>query len=179
MESVIPRLRVMLPYFVRSESLRNPGAWFPSLYSTGSVVLSKGLHSLNPASVTPSISTRNRNCLYGPFFGISTPLFQTLWSKVSFPTHHHSVTAEPPAHWAMRNMTNSAGFTGAMPISMMRRPLLISFGVMVLRSTLTKKASSGLVPASPPSFQTLMRNSLIISLTLPHNFSLFGSNTTH
>jgi len=48
-------------------------------------------------------------------------------------------------------ITNSAGFTGAIPITQINRPLSMSFCVIVSRPHLTKNASSGFVPCSPPA----------------------------
>src|SRR5262245_58994767 len=52
----------------------------------------------------------------------------------------------------MRKMTNSAGRTGATPISQMSRPFKMSSRVIVVRSQVTKNASSSVVPiiAPPP-----------------------------
>ena len=91
----------------------------------------------------------------------------------------YSVAALPPAHWAIRNITNSAGFTGAMPITQINLPLSISSCVMVVLSHFTKNASSGFVPIRAPSFQTVVRNWVIVALTLAQSLSLFGSKTTH
>ena len=49
--------------------------------------------------------------------------------------------------WVMRKITNSAGFTGAMPIWQIRRPLSMSSWVMVVGPHSTKKASDGVEPA--------------------------------
>src|SRR5690349_7242011 len=46
--------------------------------------------------------------------------------------------------WKTRKMTNSAGRTGAIPTSIMSRPLRISSSVIVSRPTLTENASSSL-----------------------------------
>ena len=46
----------------------------------------------------------------------------------------------------MRTITNSAGFTGATPTTQISRPLSMSVCVIVVRSHLTKNASSTLVP---------------------------------
>ena len=49
--------------------------------------------------------------------------------------------------WLIRAMTNSAGFTGATPITTIMRPLSMSSCVIVtLKPILTKNASSCLVP---------------------------------
>jgi len=50
----------------------------------------------------------------------------------------YSLTAEPspPLNWLNRKITNSAGFTGAIPISQMTWPASITSGGLVSESTL-------------------------------------------
>lgn len=79
----------------------------------------------------------------------------------------------------MRKITNSAGLVTATPMMQMSLPLSRSSWVIVVRSHLTKKASSGFMPISAPSLQTRVRNSVMVALTRPQSFSLFGSKTTH
>src|SRR6266850_5512205 len=55
-----------------------------------------------------------------------------------------------PAIWPMRKMTNSAGFTGAMPISQTIWPASTTSGGLVSASHLTKNASSGVLPIKAP-----------------------------
>jgi hypothetical protein len=55
----------------------------------------------------------------------SSPSKYSTGSVVVSAKLHYSVTEDPPAHWAMRNMTNSAGFTGALPIMQISLPLKI------------------------------------------------------
>ena len=62
----------------------------------------------------------------------------------------YSSTVAPPENWAMRKMTNSAGFTGAMPISTTSWPASRDSGGLVSSSHLTKKAWSGVAPNSAP-----------------------------
>ena len=50
----------------------------------------------------------------------------------------------------MRKTTNSAGRTGATPISQTRRPFAMSSRVIVVSSHLTKKASFSVWPDSAP-----------------------------
>ena len=76
-------------------------------------------------------------------------------------------------------MTNSAGFTGATPTTQISRPLSMSVWVIVVRSHLTKNASSGLTPSSAPERQTSVRKLRIVRRTRAHSTSVLGSNTTH
>ena len=50
----------------------------------------------------------------------------------------------------MRKMTNSAGRTGAMPISQISRPFRMSSCDIVVRSQVMKNASSSVRPKSAP-----------------------------
>ena len=50
----------------------------------------------------------------------------------------------------MRKITNSAGFTGAMPISQTIWPASTNYGGLVSASHLTKNASSGVLPIKAP-----------------------------
>jgi hypothetical protein len=60
-----------------------------------------------------------------------------------------------------------------------RRPSSRSFWVIVARSHLTKNASSGVVHASAPFWNSAKRKSEIADGTLAQRFSPFGSNTGH
>src|SRR5262249_28120458 len=62
-----------------------------------------------------------------------------------------SLTSEPSVHWPMRKITNSVGFTGAMPINIINLPLSMSACVMVVRSQRTKNASAAERSCSMPS----------------------------
>ncbi len=79
----------------------------------------------------------------------------------------------------IRMITNSAGFTGATPITQINRPLSMSSCVIVSRPHLTKNASSGFAPCSPPVLQNPTRKFSIDVRTTIHNAASFGSNTTH
>src|SRR5262245_16908173 len=79
----------------------------------------------------------------------------------------------------IRKMTNSAGLTGATPIKQMSLPLSQSSCVMVVRSHLTKNASSCVVPISAPLRQTVRRKLVIDVRIALHVGSEFGSNTAH
>src|SRR5687768_16448405 len=78
----------------------------------------------------------------------------------------------------MRKITNSAGRTGAMPISQMRRPFRMSSCVIVVSSHVMKNASSSVRPKSAPRRHWPRRNNRIVSLTRAHRRWSFGSNTT-
>ena len=58
----------------------------------------------------------------------------------------HSLSDVPPENWARRKITNSAGFTGAMPMSTMSWPASIVSAVLFSPSHLTKNASAGVAP---------------------------------
>ena len=49
----------------------------------------------------------------------------------------YSLTAAPPENWAMRKITNSAGLTGAIPISTTSCPASMTSGGFVSASHLT------------------------------------------
>jgi len=51
--------------------------------------------------------------------------------------HDYSLTSEPACHWPMRKITNSAGFTGQMPISVMTCPASMTSTGFVSSSHLT------------------------------------------
>src|SRR5262249_20166696 len=55
----------------------------------------------------------------------------------------------------IRKMTNSAGKTGATPITQIRRPFCRSSSVIVVRSQATKNASAAVVPARAPLRQVV------------------------
>ncbi len=76
-------------------------------------------------------------------------------------------------------MTNSAGFTGATPIRQISRPLSKSSWVIVVRSHLTKNASSCVVPISAPLRHTVRRKLVIDVRTAIHVGSELGSKTAH
>ena len=50
---------------------------------------------------------------------------------------------------------------------------------MVLRPHFTKKASSGVLPVSASSRQTVVRNAVMVCVTRAQSFSSLGSKTTH
>ena len=78
-----------------------------------------------------------------------------------------------------RNTTNSAGFVGAIPMMQMSRPSSMSFAVIVVRSHLTKKALSGVVPTSAPRRQRPRQEVLDAGPHVRQVASTFGSNTAH
>ena len=80
--------------------------------------------------------------------------------------------------WVMRNMTNSAGFTGAIPIWQISRPLSISSWVIVVGPHYTKKASEGVDPARAPSRQQVARNASMVRVTRLHRAAELCSKTT-
>lgn len=63
---------------------------------------------------------------------------------------------------------NSAGFTGAMPTMMLTRPLSRSSCVVVVSSTRTKNASSGLEPKSAPARHCEVRKFVTASRSRAH-----------
>src|SRR5215207_4313714 len=85
----------------------------------------------------------------------------------------------PPLNCERRKTTNSAGFTGAMPISQMTWPASMTSGGLVSESHLTKKASCGVEPNSAPSFQVRVRKFETAIRSWIHSFSSLGSNTLH
>ena len=75
--------------------------------------------------------------------------------------------------------TNSAGFSGAKPTTMLTMPLSMSVCVVVSASHLTKNASRGVVPANAPCWKRVLRNEPTFSRIDAHSAASFGSNTTH
>ena len=61
------------------------------------------------------------------------------------------------ADWLILNTTNSAGFTGATPMSATTWPASRTSAGLVSSSHLTKKAYCALSPSSAPSRQTRVR----------------------
>ena len=82
-------------------------------------------------------------------------------------------------NWLRRKTTNSAGLTGAMPISQMTWPASMTSGGLVSASHLTKNASAGVAPNSAPSFQVRVRKFETAIRSWIHSFSSLGSNTLH
>ena len=76
-------------------------------------------------------------------------------------------------------MTNSAGFTGAMPAMQISLPLSRSLGDIVVSSQATMKASSGRWPSSAPERQTSYRKNVTDCRTAAHSGAEFGRSTAH
>ena len=74
----------------------------------------------------------------------------------------HSVTSDPPVHCPSLMMMNSAVLIGARPMTMMNLPSSISAWVIVVRSHLTKNASSSFCLCSMPSFHNRMRKTVTV-----------------
>ncbi|MDZ7800542.1 MAG: hypothetical protein U5K81_07090 [Trueperaceae bacterium] len=83
-----------------------------------------------------------------------------------------------PALWPMRKITNSAGLTGAMPMTVTTCPASITSWGLVSSSHFTKNASSGDAPARAPSRHSIVRNAPMSRVIDFHNVRSFGSNTT-
>src|SRR5436190_1202322 len=81
--------------------------------------------------------------------------------------------------WAMRKITNSAGFTGAMPTSTTTLPMSIDSGGLVSASHLTKNACSAVAPNSAPSRHRPRRKALMVRLSPSHSDTSLGSNTAY
>src|SRR6185436_13248717 len=64
-DAVMPRLSVISPIFDRPGSFRTVEGSPPSRYSITSISTRRPVHSENPASAIPSISTRKLKFLYG------------------------------------------------------------------------------------------------------------------
>jgi hypothetical protein len=60
----------------------------------------------------------------------------------------------------IRKITNSAGLTGAIPISQTKRPLSMSSGVIVMRSQASYNASAAVAPWKAPIRHRVSRNGL-------------------
>src|SRR5947208_8634224 len=73
----------------------------------------------------------------------------------------HYIYAPPAAHWLRRKTTNSAGFTGPMPISMNNWPRSRTSCGLFSSSHLTKNASSGERPKSIPPLHAPVRKAQI------------------
>jgi hypothetical protein len=91
----------------------------------------------------------------------------------------YSISDAPAENWLSRKTTNSAGLTGAMPISQMTWPASITSGGFVSASHLTKKAYSGVAPNSAPSRQVRVRKFEAAIRSCIHSRSSLGSNTDH
>src|SRR3954447_14287229 len=85
----------------------------------------------------------------------------------------------PPVNWLSRRITNSAGFTGAMPTSQTTCPASITSGGLVSASHLTKKACVGELPNSAPDRHVRVRKLDTAFRSCNHRNSSFGSNTLH
>ena len=85
----------------------------------------------------------------------------------------------PPENWAIRKITNSAGLTGATPISTTTMPASIDSAVLFVSSHLTKNACSGLVPNRAPLRHSLTKNAEMVRRILPQSLSSLGSKTHH
>ena len=165
----IPLLQTMLEYFgifltVVTSSL--------SLCSIRSVDVSGIITSLKPAWTNPSHFRRNLTLRHGSVLEDNV-ICHTYLLKLFY----SSVISTLACVCANLNMTNSAGFVGAIPTKAINLPLSISFCVIVVLSTLTKNASSAVVPIKAPVFQTVVRNWVKIAFTCDHNLSLLGSIT--
>src|SRR3954454_3887063 len=151
-------------------------------YSIGSTLVVMPLSSENWATFTPSTVRLNRLAEIGDSTAaIAGVLSVGLVLQVSLGGDQgraHSSSPAPPLNWLMRNTTNSAGFTGAMPISTIRIPASRFSGGLFSASHLTKKAWAGVRPNSAPSRHTRRRNIVIVRLTESQSFGSFGSNTT-
>ncbi len=82
-------------------------------------------------------------------------------------------------YWLILKITNSAGFTGAIPTSMTTWPASTTSGGLVSASHLTKNACSGVVPKSAPSRHTLVRKLDVEIRSRVQSRSSLGSNTDH
>src|SRR6185503_466248 len=87
-------------------------------------------------------------------------------------------TVVPAADWPMRMIRNSAGFTGAMPMTTTTWPRSTISGGLVSRSHLTKKACSGRSPASAPWLWMTRRKLPMSRLRSFHNGVSLGSKIT-
>ena len=76
-------------------------------------------------------------------------------------------------------MTNSAGLTGASPMSMNSCPRSRTSGGLSSSSHLTKKAWSVVAPKRAPSRHTPVRKAFTSRRTRAHRPTSLGSNTTH
>src|SRR5262249_21749304 len=131
--------------------------------------------------VRPVHLTRDSVLPREPQFIPSTPKVEA-----GFPARHprrpacrYSETPPPEGIWPMRKMTNSAGFTGARPISTISWPASTTSGGLVSASHLTKKAFSAVSPMSAPFRWRSVRNELIVRVTRFHRRWSLGSKTTH
>lgn len=78
----------------------------------------------------------------------------------------------------MRNITNSAGLTGATPMTQISLPLSISFWLIVVVPMSTKNASPSEPPANAPALHKSPKNSSIVLFTRSQSKGSFGSKTT-
>src|SRR6185312_14683527 len=183
--SVMPRLSVMLFHFIRPGTfmMMNSPLGPLALYSTTSFSLPRPLHSRNAPTTCPWNSTPN----HAETTGLAVDIYLLLQRQTSRPTYRARQSgqdaaldyAPPPAHWLRRKTTNSAGFTGAKPMSMNNWPRSRTSGGFSSSSHLTKKASCGVRPKSIPSRHAPVRNASTSRLTRAHRSGSFGSKTTH
>src|SRR5215210_5147529 len=118
----------------------------------------------------------NRDMCFLVIGGHSAPPFLSVADERS---DYSTDAPSPPENWLRRNTTNSAGLTGAMPISQMTWPASMTSGGLVSESHLTKNASAGVEPKSAPSLHVRVRKLPTAIRSWIHSFSSLGSNTLH
>src|SRR5579875_2158996 len=94
------------------------------------------------------------------------------------PTCHSETRLVPPENCESRKTTNSAGLTGATPISQTTWPASMPSAGFVSSSHFTKNASFGVEPNRAPLRHSFTRNAAIVRRIFAHSARSFGSNTT-
>src|SRR4051812_19466575 len=86
-------------------------------------------------------------------------------------------TSVPEDVWVMRKMMNSAGFTGATPISVTTCPASMTSVGLVSSSHLTKNASSAVRPIKAPSRHRRVKKAPTSRRMFFHSVRSLGSKT--
>ena len=104
-----------------------------SLYSIVSVSDSTPEHLRKLAISTPPISRTKAKVVIRSGIHVFLP-YSLFWLSVG---RVYSLVAPPPCHWLIRKITNSAGLTGAMPISTISLPSSTEDAGLLLPSQIT------------------------------------------
>src|SRR5260370_26577287 len=86
-------------------------------------------------------------------------------------------TWDPPSHWLIRKITNSAGLTGAIPITVTTWPRPITSDGLVSSSHLTQNAWAGVRPISAPGRHRYGRKALASPRIDFHSVRSVGSHS--
>src|SRR5215210_4250752 len=116
---------------------------------------------------------------FGLLVAVSHGSFFSWSSMVSVSGYSATSPPPPPLNWLSRKITNSAGFTGEIPISQMTCPASMTSGGLVSASHLTKNASAGELPNRAPDLHVRVRKLDTALRSWSHRNWSLGSNTLH